>query len=463
MIIGIIQYLKKPSYLIKPILAVSVSIPIIATIQGAYFFHCYTTYHRDAPHPINPCKGIVISKSLHPNDTTQSTEYCRKRTKWMPWWWFNYRKYKNNDVVAQKCRPLHLLVIGDSLAAGVGSTSGTPILPEAIARTLSAALGGLPVLWECHGTPGAIASHVLNEIEGLKASRMTLNTRTDPFCDSRHSRTRLFNFFKRILFPKMAKKTHISEQEVFYNKKHYDVVVLLTGMNDLKTKLLPFMNSIDRTKNDSGIYEMMKLIIISLREHMKSSEKDNTYTHMITKEESQYEASHRIQPRSVIVLPSFPTSPIPLLKYPPLCWILHFFFQVIDKQKYELSLEYSEDVLFVDVPSKDFMNDIENGTHTIDEKQKNETLLLNLKDVSDCDSKAIKEKILKHAVQSVYSDSSMRENEIYYDASLNDSLPNGIFNYADSKLISFDGIHPNNHGYNLWGHHIAENIILFWK
>jgi hypothetical protein len=151
MTIGIIQYFKKPSYFIKPILAVSVSIPIIATIQGAYFFHCYTTHHRDAPHPINPCKGIVISKALRSNDTAQSTEHCSKRTKWIPRWWFNYRKYKNNDVVAQKCRPLHLLVIGDSLAAGVGSTSGTPILPEAIARTLSAALGGLPVLWECHG------------------------------------------------------------------------------------------------------------------------------------------------------------------------------------------------------------------------------------------------------------------------------------------------------------------------
>jgi lysophospholipase L1-like esterase len=64
--------------------------------------------------------------------------------------------------------PLRLLVIGDSLAAGVGmSQSGTPALPEAIARGLSQAMGGRAVYWTCVGTPGTTSSAIVNEIVNL--------------------------------------------------------------------------------------------------------------------------------------------------------------------------------------------------------------------------------------------------------------------------------------------------------
>lgn len=64
--------------------------------------------------------------------------------------------------------PLRLLVIGDSLAAGVGmSQSGTPALPEAIARGLSQATGGRAVYWTCVGTPGTTSSEIVQEIVHL--------------------------------------------------------------------------------------------------------------------------------------------------------------------------------------------------------------------------------------------------------------------------------------------------------
>lgn len=139
----------------KPILAAAVSIPILAAVQAAYFLGTFRLRHKDAPHPITPCRGLLISKSLHSRDTTfhETRRQSWKRNRWIPW--FKNRKcsvckMEHNDVVAHE-RPLSLLVIGDSLAAGVGSTAGTPILPESIAKSLSAALGGIPVLWECHG------------------------------------------------------------------------------------------------------------------------------------------------------------------------------------------------------------------------------------------------------------------------------------------------------------------------
>lgn len=293
---------------------------------------------------------------------------------------------------------------------------------------------------------------------------MTVRSWKDHFSpDSNHSKyRRVYDPFKKILLRWMQIKKSSPDLELFYNRHHYDVVVILAGMNDLKTKFLPFMNSNDQ-KNGNGFYEIMKLIIISLRTIMKQKGNENLHYIYTKKERNTSQTIQRDWPKSVIVLPSFPTNPIPLLKYPPLCWILSFIFQVVDKQKYTLSLEYSEDVLFVDIPSEEFMNDIENEIPKLDGMQnKTDTLLLNLKDVSSCDSKATKEKIQKHALKSIFI-TNQNENELYYEASLSDSLPNGTPNPTASKLISFDGIHPNNHGYDLWGRHIAENIIYFWK
>lgn len=64
--------------------------------------------------------------------------------------------------------PLRLLVIGDSLAAGVGiRESSTPILPAAIATSLSRALGGRAVYWTCTGKPGMSSRLLVREISNL--------------------------------------------------------------------------------------------------------------------------------------------------------------------------------------------------------------------------------------------------------------------------------------------------------
>ncbi len=138
-----------------------VSIPILTTAQGAYLLTKFRSNHKDAPYPKSPCQGIVIvspqdSMSDNANNSNQKFKNVQK---WLTLW-------KNNQIVntnslfrkekLQKQSPLRIFVVGDSLAAGVGSTSGTPVLPEAIAKSLSKALGGRPVHWTCHGTPGKL-------------------------------------------------------------------------------------------------------------------------------------------------------------------------------------------------------------------------------------------------------------------------------------------------------------------
>jgi hypothetical protein len=48
------------------------------------------------------------------------------------------------------------------------SKSGTPVLPESIARELSKAMGGRPVYWTCVGTPGISASQIVQDIHQLE-------------------------------------------------------------------------------------------------------------------------------------------------------------------------------------------------------------------------------------------------------------------------------------------------------
>lgn len=98
------------------------SLPILSALQSIYFLSDYRVNHRDAPCPILPSSGMV------------SVQYKQRR--------------QENMLNMNSGSPLRLYVVGDSLAAGVGiSKSGTPILPESIARSLSKQLGGRPVYW----------------------------------------------------------------------------------------------------------------------------------------------------------------------------------------------------------------------------------------------------------------------------------------------------------------------------
>lgn len=103
----------------------SVATPIIAIIQGSFMLNEFRVNHGHAPRPAMPARGVAVAVNT------------------------GTRPVLNTE------KPLRLLVVGDSLAAGVGiSKSGTPVLPESIARSLSKASGGRAVYWTCVGTPG---------------------------------------------------------------------------------------------------------------------------------------------------------------------------------------------------------------------------------------------------------------------------------------------------------------------
>lgn len=131
--------------------------PVIAIFQGSFLLNDYRVRYSDAPRPIIPARGVAVavdeSDPAAASNTSSSYYLWRLR----------------RPVLPADQPPLRLLVVGDSLAAGVGvSRSGVPILPESIARALSKALQGRAVHWTCVGTPGVAASQIVRDIHEIE-------------------------------------------------------------------------------------------------------------------------------------------------------------------------------------------------------------------------------------------------------------------------------------------------------
>ena len=139
--------------------------PVTALLQGAYFLARYRIESGGAPVPHVPSHGVVVSLTYRRNecDVVVATDpggggldperdptprSSRGGSATVPTRLPPLRRKPRK-------RPLRLLMIGYSLATGVGvSRSSAPVLPESIARSLSAALGGRAVFWTCVAEPG---------------------------------------------------------------------------------------------------------------------------------------------------------------------------------------------------------------------------------------------------------------------------------------------------------------------
>jgi lysophospholipase L1-like esterase len=145
-----------------------VATPAAAVVQGCLMLSEYRRRHGRAPFPVSPSRGLVVVASASTARRTEAEEGSAVET--------SASAAAAAAERNQRQQPLRLLVIGDSLAAGVGTSgSGTPILPQSIARGLSRAAagsgggGGLrAVHWTCIGTPGAGASRIVRDLSSYR-------------------------------------------------------------------------------------------------------------------------------------------------------------------------------------------------------------------------------------------------------------------------------------------------------
>jgi len=263
-------------------------IPLIAAIQAGWIVMQYRTGHGEAPHPVVPSHGSVTVRLRNVKDDastgTRSTTGRSGSTT-------TAIADGNSDSIdsdkavglpanttdsllvppessavpssvspSNSSPPLRLLVIGDSLAAGVGTTTScTPILPRAIATSLSRELGGRPVQWTALGEPGASAGWITRTLESFRDDDdegEENDIESSGSGDGGYTSTGgkdvdgTLNFegwLRQQLYPHddadgTTTTTNGSLDAAIDSEiGKYDVAVVLTGSNDLKFTVLPFM------------------------------------------------------------------------------------------------------------------------------------------------------------------------------------------------------------------------------
>ena len=152
---------------------VYVSIPLIAILQGTFLLNDYRVNYSDAPVPVSPSRGVAVAIDDDDNGNDENNGSKNGGGIFPSWILHPFSSVSTSSNQQhqqnQNQKPLRLLVVGDSLAAGVGiSKSGVPILPESIARALSKELGGRAVYWTCVGTPGVSAAQIVKDIDNIE-------------------------------------------------------------------------------------------------------------------------------------------------------------------------------------------------------------------------------------------------------------------------------------------------------
>jgi hypothetical protein len=258
------------------------ALPAAALVQGAFHIIRFRISFRGNPLPYVPCSGVVKAttaalRKKQLSTTTTAAGDCAvtfiettSSKSAEPESGGSTNSSDTSSIGSDKA-PLRLLVIGDSLAIGVGQNKhSTPVLPEAIAKTLSKALGARPVVWTCYGAPGASAGWIVKELERSSSSKATScasipscktmldncqndsETETDESStsdgsslgdDESSQRTRNENkqlgWYKRLFKQPNMRKVDPNQQRLIGGP--YDIAIVFTGGNDVKSAFFPFL------------------------------------------------------------------------------------------------------------------------------------------------------------------------------------------------------------------------------
>lgn len=537
----------------------------------------YRINHGDAPRPNMPCRGVVIATMDSDNDDNdkdssafslsrwagigrrghrrqhqqeQQLKRQRKRRWWLPW-----------NMMEQQQPPLRLLVIGDSLAAGVGMTeSSIPALPESIAQALSKANDGRAVYWTCVGFPGNSSSELIQQIHHLedimpppllsrlrewqgqrarRAKQRINETRSKlRYWWEEHRRPvqidndddevqknpvgrwwrrarlgaeRDWTNFRRV-FEHDNEHQQLEQKVTTMVKRNafepsfvnqFDIAVVLTGLNDLKDSFLPFMmseqraNKLQEARDDNnnnaaeqedGLKGELLRVVRALKSKMKISlpgdnkgddEKTSTrfegsgnekITATSSSAASRADSKLRYtkpndqeQQGPLVVFPAMPFTPTSLSQVAPLGWFLGPLIRGMDRNKKVLAELYPELVVYIDPPDAQFFEDAAAKRGPFWKDLQKDRVLLKLRGIAPHVRERVEDLMRKHYASWVIDASD--EDDLYL-LEADDVLPlsEQFYNrHPGEGMVSADGIHPNDQGYDLWGRFIARAIMEHYE
>lgn len=324
----------------------------------------------------------------------------------------------------------------------------------------------------------------------------------------------LFQYWNRTNRQKQKQTVQQSSSTLFRLNSKYDVAIVLTGLNDLKDSYLPFMTATnDTTKtaihddDDDGTHDakadatslgeqqqqsvdglQRELIRIyhALEDKMKAvrppqniSEGANTnYGHFpdsIICNNQDYGADNDDNP-PLIVFPALPYEPTALRQHVPLSWFVVPLLDMVDRHKRAMAQMYPGRVIYVEQPNRQIWLDAEakRGDQWQDFR-----VLLKLDDIAHHVKERVERLMEQHYSRWMekHQHLSMGEHDptngeafLGNDDSLYQMDACGISliemetaRRPGSRFVAPDGIHPNDHGYSMWGRHIASAIVKEWE
>lgn len=445
---------------------------VIGGLQGAAAVVKFRSSFGDAPAPRTPSHGIVIvrpkQEGTEPMELPDFDDVC-----------------------------LRLLVIGDSLAVGVGqSSSCTPVLPEEIAKELSKGTRKA-VYWTCAGESGASTPWITRMVKQWELGQSSAD-----FIEAQ--KLEMNGLLANVDFEagasdaeKIWRKKLDRYQALFDPEKMmpFDIVVLVTGGNDLKFMLLPFLMD-DKYKElykgmteGGGFSDDLRIFIQALNEKTEASVQvlrsrfDQTLLDIrasvetiadelevdvgnsldqifgvrnVTKSDEplkgdNYSDGHATSLTPLFVLPGLPTQAVPSLRNVPLKWLTSPVFGMLDRKKRKFADTSKSNILFVKDPALEDVIDFEEERGITFLERSREVVLLSLRDVGRNECVAIQD-----------------EMEAFYRRNAGDSTFNADIPLSKrpgkpgTKSFSPDGIHPNEFGYTVWGRHIGRSIVNRW-
>lgn len=472
-------------------LLATLAVPSLAIAQGTLEIMYYRVRYGDAPVPQTPSHGVV---QVQPPD--QNAEQ---------------QQQQQSDTSS----PLRLLVIGDSLAIGVGqATSSTPRLPEVLAKTLSRKLGGRVVYWTCHGAPGASTGWIVRELEhklatppaeedkeeedrSCAATKIHVQSSCSETDDSSSDESELV--LSGVIQGDIAKKDvqTMWRNEMAQHRQRpgsqvvwgpYDIAVVLTGSNDLKSAFFPFLltgedakfrreaqarggsyntelrrllEAINQKMKDSlyNLRESVEAATESVREtmehtldrvapgltHRKNSSATNSDAAVSSQKEPLQEAQPKQQP--LVVLPGMPSRVLPIFRSIPLRWLSVPIVDIMDSHKRNLAATHPQ-VLFVPAPSeRDVSSYVEEESEIWQERCEENTILA-VRDIRRRKSQQILSEMERYYEEKGFSSAQARP-----------WFPESMPQPSHLRAFSVDGVHPNDLGYDFWGRYIANAIV----
>ena len=436
------------------------SLPLYGVFQGTVLIFSYRSSFGDSPLPKTPAHGVVFvdqqdATQRQPDQQlgTQCNCTCTGGQRWRRGALSENEKYRLDQAMLQE--PLRLLVIGDSLALGVGITSScTAIMPEVIAKTLSKSLQR-PIFWTSHGSPGASTGWIVRELQqGVQNGYQAPKVKPDPYqiAEITDSSSEDLSMDKNSAGGSVEDpddccqwRNRLNEFRTADLNGPYDVVVIITGANDVKGALFPILVQGDESKFLQDAQKRGFSLMIELERVLKY-----------------------IRPRMskssspLVVFPAMPTALLPIFRKPPIRWLAVPVMGIMENQKKDLALKH-KDCLFLEAPTLDLSIDFEAQKGLYWEQRIREDTLLALRDVTSHECESICREM------KIYGEKK-RDMPLYPKGSTSSSQANipepplcdRKGHETGSKIVFIDKVHPSDEGYDLWGRHIARGILQHW-